>query len=141
MNEIPASVRILWGVTAFLGGGLLVLLLYRKSYRVFPTFFVYVLFDFLQCFVLYTSYRFWGFRSSVSSQIAWGTQGVVMTARAAAVAQICQRVLAEYRGVWALAKRLLILTAVGVLLVSLALASGGAQVAGVNWHGGMQLSV
>src|SRR5258708_26136881 len=127
MNEIPASVRILWGVTAFLGGGLLVLLLYRKSYRVFPTFFVYVLFDFLQCFVLYASYRFWGFKSSVSSQIAWGTQSVVMTARAAAVAQICQRVLAKYRGVWALAKRLLILTAVVLFLDSRAIARGG-------WH-------
>src|SRR5258708_12027140 len=107
MNEIPASVRILWGVTAFLGGGLLVLLLYRKSYRVFSTFFVYVLFDFLQCFVLYTSYRFWGFRSSFSSQIAWGTQGVVMTARPAAAAQICQHVLPKYPHVWPLPTRLL----------------------------------
>jgi hypothetical protein len=141
MNEIPASVRILWGVTAFLGGGLLVLLLYRKSYRVFPNFFVYVLFDFLQSFVLYTSYRFWGFRSSASIQIAWGTQSVVMTARAVAVAQICQRVLADYRGVWALAKRLLILTAVVVLLYSWAIARGGWQFAVLNGHRGIELAI
>lgn len=141
MNEIPASVRILWGVGAFLGGGLLVLLLYRKNYRVFPNFFVYVLFDFLQSFVLYTSYRFWGFRSSVSIQIAWGTQGVVMTARAVAVAQICQRVLAKYRGVWALAKRLMILTAVVVLLYSWAIARGGWQFAVLNGHRGIELAI
>jgi hypothetical protein len=141
MNEIPASVRLIWGVTAFLDGGLLVLLLYRKNYRVFPAFFVYVLLDFLQGFVLGGSYWIWGFQSSVSRQIAWGTQGVVMTARAAAVAQICQRILANYRGVWALAKRLLILTAVVVLLYSWAIARGGWQFAVLNGHRGIELAI
>jgi hypothetical protein len=141
MDAISASVRMLWGVTAFLDGGLLVLLLYRKNYRVFPAFFVYVLFDFLQGFVLFGSYLIWGFRSSVAGQIAWGTQGIVMTARAVAVAQICQRVLAKYRGVWALAKRLLILTAVVVLLYSWAIARGGWQFAVLNGHRGIELAI
>jgi hypothetical protein len=141
MNEIPASVQMIWGVTAFLDGALLVLLLYRRNYRAFPAFFVYVLFDFLQCFVLYGSYRIWGFESSVSSQIGWGTQGVVMTARAVAVAQICQRVLAKYLGVWALAKRLLILTAVVVLLYSWAIARGGWQFVVLNGHRGIELAI
>ena len=141
MYAIPAALRLIWGITAFLDGGLLVLLLYRKNYRVFPAFFVYILFDFLQCLVLFTSYRIWGFDSSISSQIGWGTQGVVMTARAVAVAQICQRVLTKYRGVWALAKRLLILTAVVVLLYSWAIARGGWQFAVLNGHRGIELAV
>jgi len=141
MNEISASVRILWGVTAFLDGGLLVLLLYRKNFKVFPAFFVYVLLDFLQCFVLWGSYWIWGFRSSIAGQIAWGSQGVVMTARAVAVAQICQRVLAKYRGVWALAKRLLSLTAVVVLLYSWAIARGGWQFAVLNGHRAIDLAI
>ncbi|HEY6267718.1 MAG TPA: hypothetical protein VIX11_05430 [Candidatus Acidoferrum sp.] len=141
MNEIPASVQMIWGVTAFLDGVLLVLLLYRKNYMAFPAFFVYVLFDFLQCLVLYASYRIWGFGSPVSRQLGWGTQGVVMTARAAAVAEICQRVLAKYRGVWALAKRLLILTALVVLLYSWAIARGGWQLAVLNGHRGIELAI
>jgi hypothetical protein len=141
MNGIPASVQMIWGVTAFLDAGLLVLLLYRKNDRAFPAFFVYVLFDFLQCLVLYASYRIWGFVSPVSRQIGWGTQGVVMTARAVAVAQVCQRVLAKYLGVWALAKRLLILTAVVVLLYSWAIARGGWQFAVLNGHRGVEMAI
>ena len=117
------------------------LLLYRKNHKVFPAFFVYVLFDFLQCFVLFEIYRIWGFESSVARQIAWGTQGIVMTARAVAVAQICQRVLSKYRGVWALAKRLLVLTAVVVLLYSWAIARGGWQFAVLNGHRGIELAI
>jgi hypothetical protein len=141
MDAMPASLRLIWGVTAFLDGGLLVVLLYRKNYRVFPAFFIYVLFDFLQCFILFASYRMWGFKSSLSSQVGWGTQGVVMIARAIAVAQICQQVLAKYRGVWALAKRLLILTAVVVLLYSWAIARGGWQFAVLNGHRGIELAI
>ena len=141
MNEIPASVKMIWGVTAFLDAGLLVLLLYRKNYRAFPAFFVYVLFDFLQCFVLCASYWIWGFNSPVARQIGWGTEGIVMTARAVAVAEICQRVLAKYRGVWTLAKRLLILTALVVLLYSWAIAQGGWEFAVLNGHRGIELAI
>jgi hypothetical protein len=141
MNEIPVFVRMLWGFTAFLDGGLLILLLYRKNHRVFPAFFVYVLFDFLQCFVLYGSYRIWGFYSPVSNRIAWGTQGVVMAARALAVATICQRVLGNYRGVWALASRLLLTTVAVVLLYSWAIARGSWQFAVLNAHRGIELAI
>jgi hypothetical protein len=141
MNEIPASVRMVWALTAFLDGGLLVLLLYRKNHRVFPIFFVYILVDFLQCFVLYRSYSIWGFYSPVSSQIGWSTQGVVMVARALAVAQVCQRVLARYQGVWALAQRLLVTTAAVVLLYSWVIARGSWQFAILNAHRGTELAI
>jgi hypothetical protein len=125
----------------FLNGGLLVLLLYRKNHRVFPLFFVYVLFNFLQCFVLFGSYRIWGFNSPVSSRIAWGTQVFVIAARAIAVAQICQRVLAKYQGIWALARRLLVATATVVLLYSWAVARGRWQFAVLNADRGMELAI
>jgi hypothetical protein len=141
MDEIVAFEGILWGLMVFLNGGLLVLLLYRKNYRVFPVFFVYVLFNFLQCFVLFASYRIWGFNSPVCNRIGWSTQGFVVAARALAVAQICQRVLARYRGIWALARRLLIATAVVVLLYSWAVARGRWQFAVLNADRGMELAI
>ena len=116
MDEIVTFERVLWGFMVFLNGGLLVLLVYRKNHWVVPFFFAYVLFNFLQCFILFGSYRIWGFNSPVSSRMAWGTQIFVSIARALAVAQICDRVLAKYQGIWALARRLLAATAAVVLL-------------------------
>src|SRR3981081_1343822 len=124
MDEIDTFERLLWGCMVFLNGGLLALLLYRKNDRVFPLFFVYVLLNFLQSFVLIASYRIWGFNSPVPYRIGWGTQGLVVAARALAVAQICQRVRGKYRGIGALAGRLLVATAAVVLFCSWAVARG-----------------
>jgi len=141
MNEIAAFEWILWGFSLFLDGMLLVLLLYYKNHRVFPAFFVYILFNLLQGLVLIWSYLFSGFSSPLSIRIAWGTQAVVVAARALAVALICERVLVRYRGVWALAKRLLVATAAVVLLCSWAVASGSWQFALLNANRGLALAI
>jgi hypothetical protein len=141
MNEIVPFERVLWGVTVFLKAGLLVLLLYRKNHRVFPLFFAYALCSLLQSMVLLGSYSIWGFISPVSVRIGWGTQGVVIAARTLAVAQICQRVLAKYRGVWALARPLLVATAAVVLLYAWAVARGSWQFAVLNADRGMELAI
>src|SRR6267142_1215012 len=116
MNEIVAFIKVLWGLTILLEAGLLVLLLYRKNHRAFPFFFTYVLMAFLESIVLMVSYRLWGFSSSNAVRIAWGTQGLVILGRALAVAEICRRVLGRYRGIWALAWRMLLASAALVLV-------------------------
>lgn len=141
MNEIVAFEKLLWGFMVFLNGGLLVLLLYRKNHRVFPIFFVYLLFNLLQCFLLFASYRIWGFKSPVSSRMAWGSQIFVSMARALAVAQISHRVLAKYRGVWAFARRLLAATGAVVLLSSWAIAGGSWESVVLNANRGMELAI
>jgi hypothetical protein len=141
MEKVVLFEKALLGLTVFLNGGLLVLLLYRKNHRVFPIFFVYVLSNFLQGFVLFGSYRIWGFNSPVSSGMAWGTQGFVTVMRALAVAQICHRVLAKYRGIWGLAWRMLLGTAAVVLLYSWAIARGSWQFAILNANRGMELAI
>lgn len=141
MDEIVGFERILWGLMVFLNGGLLVLLLYRKNHQAFPIFFVYVLFNFLQCFLLFGSYRIWGFNSPVSNRMAWGSQIFVSAARALTVGQISHRVLAKYRGVWALARRLLVATAAVVLLYSWAVARGSWQFAVLNANRGIELAI
>jgi hypothetical protein len=141
MDEIVTFERLLLGLTVFLNGGLLVSLLYRKNHRVIPFFFVYVLFNFLQGFVLLGSYRIWGFSSPLSNRVAWGTQGLVILARALAVAEICRRVLGKYQGVWALARRLLVATVAVVLLYSWAVARGSWRFAVLNSDRGMELAI
>ena len=141
MDEIVSFEWMLWGLMVFLNGGLLVLLLYRRNHQVFPSFFAYVLLNFLQCFILFGSYKIWGFNSPVSKRMAWGTQFFVTIARALAVAQICHRVLGRYRGIWALAKRLLVATAVVVLLCSWAISEGSLHFAVLNANRGMELTI
>jgi hypothetical protein len=141
MEKVALFEKALFGLTVFLNGGLIVLFLYRKNHRVFPIFFVYVLSNFLQGLVLFESYRIWGISSPVSSGIAWGTQAFVTVARTLAVGQICHRVLAKYRGIWALAWRMLFATAAVVLLCSWAIAKGSWQFAVLNANRGMELAI
>jgi len=141
MGEIALFQRVLWGVAIFLDGALLLLLLDRKSHRVFPAFFVYILVDFVQGFVLFACYLAWGFNSPAASRVGWATQAFVLAARALAVAQICERVLAKYLGVWALAKRLLLATVAVVLLSSWAVARGSWQFAVLNADRGLELAM
>ncbi len=141
MNEIVTFERALLWLTIFLNGGLLVSLLYRRNHRVVPFFFAYVFFNLLQGFVLFGSYRIWGFTSPLSNRIAWGTQGLVIISRALAVAEICRRVLGRYRGIWALAWRMLVATAAVVLLYSWAVAKGSWQFAVLNSDRGLELAI
>lgn len=141
MAEIASLEKVLWAVTVFLQAGLLVLLLYRKNHKAFPFFSAYVLLTLAQNAVFFASYRRWGFNSPASVRIAWGTQAVVIFARGLAVAEICRRFLARYRGIWALAWRMLFATAALVLLYSLAVARGRWQFAVINADRGIELAI
>jgi len=141
MNEIVAFGKMLWGLIVFLEAGLLALLLYRKNHRKFPFFFTYVLIAFLQSVVLMVSYRLWAFSSSNAVRIGWGTQGIVILGRMLAVAEICRRVLGRYRGIWALAWRMLVGSAVLVLLYALAIAGFEWQLLALNADRGLELTI
>jgi hypothetical protein len=123
MAETLTFDRILWGATFSLNAGLVVLLLYRKNHRVLPFFFFYALLDLLHGVVVLESYRIWGFNSPISFKIAWGSEGLVIVARALAVAEVCRLVLAKYRGIWALGWRIFL--AAGFLLLAYAWTVGG----------------
>jgi hypothetical protein len=118
MSEIAAFERVLWGLTFGLNFGLIFFLLYRKNYRIYPCFLLYTVVNLLQGVVLFVSLRRWGYHSSAFFKIAWGTQGVVVTARALSVAEVCRHVLAKYRGIWGLGWRLSLAVAALVLAYS-----------------------
>lgn len=141
MAEIATFERVLWGLSILLKWGLVGLFVFRKHYRSFPCFFIYAMLTAIQSPVLYASYRMWGFESPTSGNIAWGTQGLVIAARGLAVAEICRRILGVYRGIWALASRLLLATAGLVLLYSWAVARPHWQAAILNCDRGLELAI
>jgi len=141
MAEIATLEKMLWGLSILLKWGLLGLLVARKHYRTFPFFFTYVLLTAVQSPVLLASYRTWGFRSLISANIAWGTQGLVVAARGLAVAEICRRIMGVYKGIWWLVSRLLLATAGLVLVYSWAVARPHWQAAVLNCDRGLELAI
>jgi hypothetical protein len=141
MAEIIAFDRLLWGAVIFLNAGLVALLLYRKNYRVFPFIFGYALLNLVQAFAFIAFYRIWGFGSLTALKLAWGTQGLVTFARALAVAEICYRILAKYSGIWQLAWRLLLATAMAISLYALAVARGNLAFGILNMDRGLELAI
>src|SRR5437879_10272923 len=97
---------------------LLVLLTVRKNYRAYPAFTFYIAMSLTQAALLYAVYRRWGYSSLASWSVAWGSQAATICARAVAVAELCRHSLSRYLGIWALAKRILLLCAGLVLLYS-----------------------
>ncbi len=119
MIEIAQVQNLLWAANAVVGAILTALLVLRKNYRLYLAFFSYVLLIDVQNILFFMTYRRWGFNSLIAWRIAWLTLGVLICARALAVAEVCRHLLARYRGVWALAWRLLSACAVLVLICSL----------------------
>jgi hypothetical protein len=141
MGEILPYEKILWAVTMLLAAGLAALLLYRKNYKAFPVFFVYILAVLMQNLVFVVSYRLWGFNSRVSVGMTWGTQLVVVLARGLAVGEIWWRVLRKYQGIWALAWRLLVASGALVLLYAVVVASFDWRYVSLNADRGLELAI
>ena len=140
MAHIFTLASLQWGSAFFLNAALIVLMLYRKNYRAFPFFFLFLLLDFLHGIVIFESYRIWGFNSLVSFKIAWGTRSLVIIAKTLAVAEICWRVLAQYRGIWALGKQILLAMAALVLVCSWALGQHRWFLFAINADRGLHLA-
>lgn len=141
MAEIVNFEKFLWAITAFFQVVLLALVFRRKNYRLFPAFATYILATVLQNATFFVSYRVWGFGSPTSVKIAWGTQALVIAARAAAVTEICRHVLAKYRGIWALAWRMLVATAGFVVMYSWVVAKGRWPFTILYWDRGLELAI
>lgn len=141
MTRVLTFENLQWGLTFSLNAGLVVLLLFRRNYRVFPFFFLYVVLDFLHGIASLASYRIWGFTSVEAMRIAWGSQGFVVLARALAVAEICYRILGKYLGVWKLASRLLLAAMVLVSLYAWGDSRGRWQLGVLNLDRGLELAM
>ncbi len=126
MVELAKYQQFLCALNVAMEIGLLVSMAARKHYRTHPAFFFYVCMTFLQAVVAFIVYSTWGFSSSFTQRFAWATQGIVICARALAVAELCRHLLGQFRGIWALAWRILLFCGATVALYS-------ALIAGWRW--------
>jgi hypothetical protein len=133
--------QALWALNSAGEVVLLTLLLVRKNYRSYPAFFFYVFVDLTVGATQLFVYRHWGFDSDIAYRIGWGTQGMVLFARALAVAEVCRHVLSRYRGVWALTWRTLLLCAALVLSYSILAARPDWRLALPSADRGLELSI
>lgn len=106
---------LLAGVNTLLEAALCVFIVRRGLYRRLPLFSAYVVWVLACTTLLWWTYRVLGYGSRAAWYIAYTTQGISLLARGLAVAELCWRNLRAYRGIWALAWRLL--CAIALLLL------------------------
>src|SRR5262249_37498641 len=114
-SALPTLDLVLWAATTLIGLCLLSLILFRNLDRIFPFLTVYLGVNLLQTATQIAVYELYGTRSRITYTTIWGTQAVVIVARALATGEFCHRVLGRYAGVWALAIRVLLICGATVL--------------------------
>jgi hypothetical protein len=139
--ELASLQQLLWVVNAAAGISLLVLLASRGNHLTFPVFSFYIFVNLTLGASVYFIYRRWGYSSVTARRIAWAMLFVVICARALAVAEVCKRLLGRYRGIWALAWRIFLASAVLVLLYSAAAGRHRWELALPSAQRGLELAI
>jgi hypothetical protein len=116
MSALLTLRNFFWAATTL---GEIVLIFYLLRRRLSRSHFWLLLY--LCCTVLQSvlgviTYSLLDFTSAATRNIIWSSQAVVITMRFSAVYEMARRILARYPGIWALAQRLLLIVAAGVLL-------------------------
>jgi len=140
--EQPLHLKdILWAVTTIVEVLLLVQLIRGKLLRSYPFFSGYVACVILQSVGLALVHRSAEFDRVTEWNIAWGSQGVVALARSLALIELIQKILAQYSGIWALARRLLVSVGIGVVAYDLVWSKGMSQWLILNGVRGLELAM
>jgi hypothetical protein len=107
LSALPTLDLALWAATTLVTVVLLCLILARRLDQKFPFLTAYLGVNLLQTLAQVVVYEIYGIRSNVTYAAVWGSQAVVILARAFATGEFCYALLGRYLGVWALAKRIL----------------------------------
>ena len=108
LAELPTLTLLLWALVTLFTVVLLGWLFVSGRFRTYTYFTIYLGVNLLQTAVGLYLYQSYGFQSLRSYYLAWTTQGFVVIARAFAAAEVCYLILGPYRGIWALAIRILL---------------------------------
>jgi hypothetical protein len=119
MDGVGPFTEGLWAATSLAEVLLLCLLIVRKNVGSYPAFSAYIFMTLAQSALLFVAIKRWGFSSTVAWRMGWTTQSLVLGARAFAVAELCKHILGRFRGVWVLARWILLACAGLVLLYAL----------------------
>ncbi|HET6930991.1 MAG TPA: hypothetical protein VFI45_11775 [Candidatus Acidoferrum sp.] len=113
-----------WALTTTLELALLVQLIRRKLGRLYPLFLTYLLTAIFQSAAIAVLYRYPDLDKVTIWKIAWGTQALVVAMRSLALLELNRKVLAQYVGIWALARRLFLCVAAAIIAYDLMLSTG-----------------
>jgi hypothetical protein len=141
MVNLATAQQVCWDLSILLRVLLLYLVLLRRSVRSIPFFTSYLAINIAKALLVRLAYRVWGFSSEVSFGIAWGSEAIVICARALAVAETCRLLLSPYRGVWSLAWRLLLSCASLALLYSFLVSQHRWDLAILGANRGLELTI
>ena len=119
MEDLGLFTKWLWAVTAVVQASLLCLLIARRNANIYPAFTAYIFMTLAQSSLLFVAIRETGFSSTISWRMGWATQCLVIGARAFAVGELCRHILGRFRGVWLLARWILLSCGAAVLLYAL----------------------
>jgi len=122
--HLTFGIYVLLGGNSLLAGVLCAYAFRRGLYLRLPLFTAYLALLCLRNLVLWWFYLGPGYDSRAAFEYFWVTQGILLAARGAAIAEIAWRTLRAYRGVWALSSVLLIGIAL-FLLVQAGLSAAG----------------
>jgi hypothetical protein len=142
MDALTAVTQITWAISAAGVLALLSILVARRSYRAHPFFFSYLVIVLAQNAALATLYEPGENASPSYWRAAWILHAIVVAARALAAAEVCRHVLGGFRGIWVLAKRLLLSCglAVATVYALIAILQDG-RMAAISAAMGMDLAI
>ncbi len=140
MTELLTLRNVLWLVTTSTEVILLLSLFWRKLQNTQTAFAIYVLSTIAQSGLAVFCYTHWGFNSTRTSTVVWGSQGVVISLRFLATFEMARRMLSGYQGLWALARRLLAAVALCTVAYSLLVAQKKVSLMVLNLDRGVELS-
>ena len=80
-------------------------MIFHRNIRLFPYFTIYLLANLTTAVILLHTYHTYGKDSWTAYFVAYGSQAIMLCLRALAVAELCRRLLGQYRGIWSLAWR------------------------------------
>ncbi len=98
---------LLWAATSLLAAVVCAYAFHRRLYCRLPFFTAYLTLLVVRHLFIWGIYWALSYDSRVAFDLFWATQGIVLAARGAAIAEIAWRTLHKYRGVWALGSLLL----------------------------------
>jgi hypothetical protein len=141
MKGVDSLTQGLWAVTAIAQILLLCLLIARRNVSSYPAFSAYIFMTLAQSVLLFVAIKGWGFSSPVAWRVGWTTQSLVLGARAFAVAELCRHILGRFRGVWVLARWVLVTSGLVVLFYALAAANHKLQIVLNTAELGLELAI
>lgn len=138
----PLALRnVLWLGTTATEIVLLVFLLRRKLQNTHLAFVIYIAAAILQSALAAWIYYQWGGRSLIASNVIWASQGILICLRFSAVFEMASRILSAYRGLWALATRLMSVMALVTLAYSLLIAKKQLAAMVISLDRGLELAI